>query len=71
MVFIGVRVQHGLAFFAFDINVSIVAVSDRGDIVAVAAVGEAAAVGTVGPVVHGPLVGGAHDGLCAVSVGWV
>ena len=71
MVFIGLCVRHGVAFSAFDIDVSVVALGYRGDVVAVAATGQVEAIGAVGPLVHGPLVGGAHYGLCAVYVGRV
>ena len=69
MVSVGVCVRHGLAFFAFDIDVFIVVVGYRGDVVAVAASGQVEAIGAVGPLVYGSLVGGAHYGLCIVYVG--
>ena len=71
MVFIGLCVRHGVAFFAFDIDVSVVAVGYCGDTVAAAASGQVEAIEAVGPLVHGPLVDGAHYGLCAIYVGRV
>lgn len=71
MVFVGVRVRHWLALSPRDIDVSVVNLGHRSDVVAVAAAGQVAAIGASGPVVHGPLVGGAHYGVCVVYVGRV